>query len=173
MDELDRQIVTALSEDARRSYTQIAKDLGVATSTVHGRVSRLLQQGLIRGFLIDLDWDALGLPRAAVIFLRSRARRTLPDVAEALSANPYIVNCSAITGQFDLFAFVRAKNPAHLGEIIDDVRMQVDAETETVVILDSYVTNSNPPLLNDEADDTPDEGDGTSRRGQNGKRSAR
>ncbi len=168
MDALDRQIVTSLSADARRSYTQIAKDLGVATSTVHGRVSRLLQQGLIRGFHLDLDWDSLGLPLTAAIFIRSRSQRTLPDIAGAVTANPYVVNCSAITGEFDLFATVRARNANHLGEIIDDMRVRADADTETVLILHEFTAFTHPPL-----DGHHPDGDGPNGKPQDGKRSAR
>ena len=62
MDGLDRQILESLAADARTPYAQIAKTLGVATATVHQRVKRLRESGVIRGFRLELDWAAIGLP---------------------------------------------------------------------------------------------------------------
>ncbi len=146
MDDLDRHIIHALAEDARTPYAQIAKQLGVATATVHQRVRRLRDRGVIRGFRLELDWEAVGLPVSAVISIQSRADTSLREVAEELRAIPYVVSCAAVTGEFDLFATVRARSSEHLGQLVDEIRRTAKGSTRTVIVLTAYFLGVTPPL---------------------------
>lgn len=146
MDALDRQILEHLAVDGRRPYAQIAKDLGVATATVHQRVKRLRERGIIKGYRLELDWEAVGLPVAAVISISSQADKSLVAVAEDLRSIPYVASCVAVTGEFDMYATVRARSSAHLGELVDQIRRVAKGTTRTVVILSTYFLGITPPL---------------------------
>jgi len=61
LDELDRKILTLLSEDSRRSYREIAKHLGVSHATVSGRIRRLEEEGVIKGYTVILDPEVMNL----------------------------------------------------------------------------------------------------------------
>src|ERR1700759_4040685 len=76
VDETDRRILTALPTDARMSNNALAELAGIAPSTCHGRVRRLQELGVIRGFYADIDPAALGLTLQAMISvsLQSNAR---------------------------------------------------------------------------------------------------
>ena len=146
MDDLDRKIISALAEDARTPYAQIAQRLDVATATVHQRVRKLKDRGIIRGFRLELDWEAVGLPVAAVVSVQSRAESSLADVATALRQIPYVVSCVAVTGEFDLYATVRARSSEHLGELVDEIRLKAKGATRTVIVLTPYFVGATPPL---------------------------
>lgn len=159
MDAIDRRILTILLEDARTPYARIAKDLGMATATVHQRVKRLRQSGVISRFTVSLDWSKLGLPVVALVSISVASRRSLADVGEQLRAIPWVVGCGAVSGQFDLLVHVRAESPAHLGEIIDSIRKISKGTTQTVMVLSPYF-EATPPLGYEPPE--PD-GDGSSR----------
>src|SRR5919202_3107339 len=76
IDDVDRRILTALHADARMSNSALADLVGIAASTCHGRVRRLQELGVIRGFYADIDPAALGLHLQAMISvsLQSSAR---------------------------------------------------------------------------------------------------
>lgn len=146
MDDLDLRILAALDVDARRSYTGIAKELDVATATVHQRMKRLVERGVIKGFRIDIDWEQVGLPVSAVVSISSRSARSLREIADDLSGIPHVVTCAAVTGEFDLYATVRAETPDHLGDVIDQIRRATDGTTRTVLVLTPYFVGRTPPL---------------------------
>src|SRR6185312_15199584 len=76
IDDVDRRILNALHDDARIPNSALAELVGIAPSTCHGRVRRLQELGVIRGFYADIDPAALGLTLQAMISvsLQSNAR---------------------------------------------------------------------------------------------------
>ncbi len=148
-----------LAGDGRLPYARIAGELGVATATVHQRVKRLREQGTIRGYGVDLDWRAVGLPVAAIVSIRTSADLGLGDVAAELRTVPYVVGCAAVTGEFDLYAQVRARTPEHLGEIIDEIRRIARGATQTVLVLVQYFVGVTPPLGEAQPDGTSSRSD--------------
>ena len=94
MEELDRAIVRLLAADGRMSYTDLGKATGLSTSAVHQRVRRLEQRGVIKGYTIAVDHDALGLPLTALISIKpidpaapDDAPAKLPDDFAQLNPN--------------------------------------------------------------------------------------
>src|ERR1700719_1792336 len=76
IDDVDRRVLTALHADARLSNSALAELVGIAPSTCHGRVRRLQELGVIRGFYADIDPASIGLTLQAMISvsLQSNAR---------------------------------------------------------------------------------------------------
>ena len=76
LDELDRRLRSLLHAEARITNSALAEKLGIAPSTCHGRVRRLLKLGVIRGFYAYVDPTAVGLPLQLMISvsLQSNAR---------------------------------------------------------------------------------------------------
>ena len=146
MDALDQKIINALAQDARTPLAQIAKEIDVATATVHARVKRLREDGVIRGSRILLDWSKVELPVAAIISLGLGTAESLAGIAEQLRAIPYIVSCFAVTGEFDLQVVVRAHSSEHLGEVLEDIRHIAPGMSRTVVALTTFFEGRVPPL---------------------------
>jgi DNA-binding Lrp family transcriptional regulator len=145
MDQLDRQIIEMLATDARVPLTQVARELGVASATVHQRFNRLRERGILLDARISLNWADVGLPVVATVSL-AVGRGSLEDVAERLHAIPYIESCFSVTGEFDLLIVIRAASGTHLGEILDDVRKITPGASRTVVVLNTYFDGRIPPL---------------------------
>lgn len=146
MDDLDRKIIAALTEDGRAPYSRIAEDLGVATTTVHQRAKRLKEQGIIRGTRVIVDWEAIGLPVTAVVSVEAPNEESLSVAAEKLAAIPHIQNCYATTGEFDLILTVRAKSSEHLGELLDAIRRITPGRSRTIVVLNTHFDGRMPPV---------------------------
>lgn len=146
LDELDRLIIARLTEDGRRSYREIAAEAGVATTTVHQRVKRLRADGVITGTRARVDWEAVGLPVTALVWVEGVSGRALADVAEDLRAIPQVQSCFAVTGEFDLLLTVRAESSGHLGQLLEEIRGHAPGRSRTIVVLATYFEGRVPPL---------------------------
>lgn len=146
MDELDCRIVASLAEDGRTPYSRIAQHAGVATTTVHQRVRRLTERGIIRGTHVDIDWVAVGLPVGAVISVEAPLDRPLAEIADELRAVPLVQSCHAVTGEFDLLLTVRARSSDHLGELLEEIRRYAPGRSRTIVVLATYFEDRVPPM---------------------------
>ncbi len=146
MDDLDRQIISRLNEDGRMPYSRIAQDCAVATTTIHQRVKRLVDSGVIKGTRVRVDWETVGLPVTAQVSVEAPNTKALASVAEDLSAIPFIQNCFAVTGEFDLLMTVRARSSEHLGEILEEIRSHAPGRSRTLVVLATYFEGRVPPV---------------------------
>ena len=138
MDALDTTIIACLTRDGRMPYSRIAEEAGVATTTVHQRVKRLTDRGVIVGTRVKVDWEALGLPVTAVISVTAPDDRPLKEVADGLRSIPYVYSCYAVTGEFDLFVMVRARSSNHLGDLLEEIRRHAPGRTRAIVVLATY-----------------------------------
>ena len=149
MDELDRKIIAILADDGRTPYREIAQRTGVATTTVHQRVRRLTEQGVIAGTRIVIDWEAVGLPVTALVSVEAPGDQPLADVAESIASLAYVQNCYAVTGEFDLLMTVRARSSDHLGELLERIRTFAPGRSRTLVVLATYFEGRTPTLPSD------------------------
>ena len=76
VDELDLQIIRFLLQDGRTPFAQLAKQLNISEATVHARVSKLEDGGVIKGFTVIVDPDKLGLSLAALVLIKTDPKRT-------------------------------------------------------------------------------------------------
>jgi len=131
-DELDRQIIDALFEDARRPFTTVAKDLGVAEATIRARVARLQRLDAIR-FVTDVKPHELGL-----LFAYLGVRIQGQDVPRAIAAicripeAVYVIEC---TGNYDVLVEVVATDSDDLLRLMQHEIRRVPGVAE----VDSFV----------------------------------
>lgn len=100
LDELDRKIIRHLSQDGRRPYRQIARDLGVAEGTVRLRAGRLIDQGYIRVTAVGNALQ-LGVQVMAVTLLRVEPRH-IENVAQELTTYSNVRFVAASFGSADI-----------------------------------------------------------------------
>jgi Lrp/AsnC family leucine-responsive transcriptional regulator len=146
MDELDRKIIALLAEDGRLPYRRIGELTGVATTTVHQRVRRLTEQGVIAGTRITIDWEAIGLPVTAMVSVEAPGGLPLAEVAKSVETLPFVQDCYAVTGEFDLLLTIRARSSDHLGEVLESIRRFAPGRSRTVVVLATYFEGRTPDL---------------------------
>lgn len=98
VDELDRKIVAKLQEDARRSYREIASELGVSVGTVHNRIKKMLSHGVLKGFFPLLNPRSFGLNLMFVIQVRITGGEHAA-VFEKLKDHPSVRSIYHVTGE--------------------------------------------------------------------------
>lgn len=135
LDDLDRAILGHLNQDARKSFREIARGLGVSISTVSGRVRHMEEQGIIRGYIPLLDPAPLGLGVPVVIGLRISHGKTL-EVQKTLAKDPRVQMVYDVTGEWDSVVTASFKNTRELNDFIKKVSSMENIErTYTQVVL--------------------------------------
>jgi Lrp/AsnC family leucine-responsive transcriptional regulator len=136
LDEANRQLLACLQTDARLSLAELGRRVGLSAPAVAERLTRLEQQGVIRGYRAELDPEALGFPLSAVIRVRP-APRQLPKVAELARKLSEVVECHRITGEDCFLIKAHVRSVTHLEEVID--QLALFGQTTTSIIQSSPV----------------------------------
>lgn len=143
LDELAVRLLTALAEDPRLRVSELARRLGVSAPTVRERISRLEEAGVIRGYRLDIDPAAVGLPVAAWVRLRPGPGQ-LPKIAELARRTPQVVECHRISGEDCFLMRVQVPGIADLEDILD--RFLLHGQTTSSFIVSSPVPARAVPL---------------------------
>jgi len=98
LDETNRRLLEALTDDPRASAAELARHVGMSAPAVRERVARLEQAGVIRGYRLDVDPAAIGLPVAAWVRIRPGPGQ-LPRIAELAARVPQVSECHRISGE--------------------------------------------------------------------------
>lgn len=140
LDDVDRRIVTALHADARIPNSALAEVVGIAPSTCHGRVRRLQELGVIRGFHADIDPAAIGLSLQAMISvqLQASARARIRDFIGTIRQLPQVMDVYFLAGADDFILHVAARNTDDLRSfVVENLNADADvAGTQTSLIFE-------------------------------------
>lgn len=109
MDSIDRKILTLLAEDASASATQIGKEVGLSIPATNKRIARLRQTGIIRHFTVIADRQALGKPIMAYVLIVVGSVEN-EKLLSCIHSDPDILECSAVTGEYDYLIKICAKD---------------------------------------------------------------
>ncbi len=141
LDDLDKKILEKLLSDSRTSYQEIARDLIVSGGTIHVRINKMKEAGVIKGSKLVLDVGKLGLEFQAFVGINLVNARDYKTVLEKLKDFPEIVEVHYTTGGFSLFAKTLTKNSKefHLFLIEKLQSIQEIQSTETIISLDNPV----------------------------------
>jgi DNA-binding Lrp family transcriptional regulator len=120
LDEKDRRILEALRENAKETTKAIAEKTGIPRTTVHDRITKMEDRGVIEQYTVLPDYEALGEPTTAFVFLSydSRDGVAQEDVAEALSEMEGVYEVHMISGDWDLLAKVRGESVEAIGDLV-------------------------------------------------------
>jgi DNA-binding Lrp family transcriptional regulator len=120
LDDTDRAIMRALSDDARLSNKELAARVGVAQSTCLARVRSLRDSGVIRGYHADIDPAALGRPIQAMIAVRlqSHARGHITEFVAKVAALPEVLNVFFLGGTDDFLVHIAATGTENLRDFV-------------------------------------------------------
>ncbi len=143
LDAIDARILSALVDDARISIAELARTIGLSSPSVSERVKRLEEAGVIEGYTVKINPQALGLPLAAWLRIRPIPGK-LDKVAEVLRGLPEIVECDRITGEDCFIARAHVQSVEALEKLIDQVMPY--AMTNTSIIQSSPVERRLPPI---------------------------
>ena len=118
LDAVNVRLLNELRRDPRLTMTALGRRVGMSSPAVTERVRRLEEAGVIRGYRLDIDPAALGLPLAAYVRVRPNPGR-LPEVAELARRIPEVVECHRITGEDCYLIKAHIRSMGHLEEILD------------------------------------------------------
>ena len=136
MDEIDRQIVAALREDARRSFQSIGLRVSLSAPAVKRRVDRLEADGVIRGYAARVDPGRFGWATHAHVELYCEGRMAAHEVREAVERHPEVEAAYTVAGEASAILHVRARDTAHLEETLERIRDHPGiTRTQTQIVL--------------------------------------
>ena len=121
LDELDYKILESLRRNSRTPFMKIEKDLGVSDATVHIRVNRMLDEGVIEGFTLDVNEEALGRRVRGFMFVNVQPG-SLKEVANQLVENKRVRMVYEIYGPNDLVVKVEAKDLDEMRDLMLKIR---------------------------------------------------
>ena len=134
LDALDWGILRELQADARLSYNELARRVGLSPPTVAERVRRLEETGVITAYRAEVDPAKVGLPVMALVRLRCRPGRCLLRTSSAADY-PEVLEVLKVSGEHCTVLKVVAASHAHMEAVID--RLNEHGEIQTSVVWSS------------------------------------
>lgn len=120
LDEVDYQILRELQKDSRKQYRDIAKMVGKSLGTISNRVQKMIKEGIIKNWTINIDPEKVGIDLTTIINLKIDVK-FLDNVNRQLAMIPELVAIYNITGDNDIMAIGRFYNRRHLDRTIHKI----------------------------------------------------
>jgi DNA-binding Lrp family transcriptional regulator len=134
-EDIDLDILGILSENSRENFNQIAKILKKSPVTIKKHIEELEQQGVIKGYGIDIDFEKLGYNIIATIEI-TVSKGKMIEVETDIAENPNVFGVYDITGDYDALVFARFKTRTELSAMIKKLHSSPYVErTNTHIIL--------------------------------------
>jgi Lrp/AsnC family transcriptional regulator for asnA, asnC and gidA len=138
LDKLDLQIIHAMMEDASISYADLGKKLFVSGGTIHVRIKKLQEMGIVKGTRLNVDLKQLGYDITAFVGIYLEKSSLYDQVAEDLKKIPELIRLNYTTGNYSMFLEVVAKDINQLRYVLHDQLQKIKGidRTETFISLD-------------------------------------
>ena len=136
IDEMDKKILNELNKNARLSFRDLAKILGISVATISHRVKKMEHLGIIKGYIPLLDQKKVGYDFTAIIEISIEKGR-LSDVEKKLAEFENTVGVYDITGVYDALVIARFKDRDHLNDFIKKIqKLEYVQKTYTSIVLE-------------------------------------
>ncbi|ATO35400.1 Regulatory protein AsnC [Dickeya dianthicola] len=147
MDELDRGILNALMENARTPYAELAKQFSVSPGTIHVRVEKMKQAGIIMGTRLDVNPKQLGYDVCCFIGIILKSAKDYPSALEKLSNLEEVVEAYYTTGHYSIFIKVMCRSIDALQHVLINKIQTIDEiqSTETLISLQNPIMRTIVP----------------------------
>jgi len=135
VDDLEMKIVRVLNENSRKSFREIAKEIGSSAPAVINKIKRLEEQGAIKGYIPILDPEYFGYNLVAVVAIRI-SHGKLIETQEKIAEDPRVFAIYDVTGEWDSIVIARFKSREDLNNFVKSVLSQkyVDRTITNVVL---------------------------------------
>ena len=145
LDNLDKQILRMIAEDARVPFLEVARACDVSGAAIHQRIQKLTSMGVLKGSQFIINPEKIGYETCAYIGLNLRNPEKFDDVMAELQKIPEVTECHYTTGNFDMFIKIYAKNNHHLLNIIHDKLQPLGlASSETLISVNTVFDRPRP-----------------------------
>ena len=138
IDNIDLKILALLSEDAKIPYTEIAKKVYVSGGTVHVRMRKMEEMGIVRGTTLNMDYSKLGYDITAFLGIYLERGSLYNEVVDQLKEVPEVVKIHYTTGNYSIFIKIHCRDTKHLREVLHDKIQKIEGivRTETLISLE-------------------------------------
>ncbi len=138
MDKLDLQIIQAMMQDAEISYADLGKQFFVSGGTIHVRIKKLEELGIVQGKRLAVDLKLLGYDIIAFIGIYLEKSSLYDTVALALKNIPQVVRVNYTTGNYSMFVEIVCKDIQQLRFVLHDELQKIKGieRTETLISLE-------------------------------------
>ena len=147
IDNLDRGILEALMANARTAYAELAKQFGVSPGTIHVRVEKMKQAGIITGARIDVSPKQLGYDVCCFIGIILKSAKDSPSALAKLNALDEVTEAYYTTGHYSIFIKVMCRSIDALQQVLINKIQTIDEiqSTETLISLQNPIMRTIRP----------------------------
>ena len=135
--EINLKIINILKKDSSTPFVDVAKRIGVSDATVHQRVRRMIEAGIINKFTISVDNDLLGYDHMAFMGINISPGSADQIISDLLKIEEVFSEMHEMHGKFDLLLKIRAKNLIQMREIVENKICKIPhiLESELMTVL--------------------------------------
>ena len=144
IDKLDLQIIQAMMQDAEVSYADLGKQFFVSGGTIHVRIKKLEELGIVQGKRLAVDLKVLGYDIIAFIGIYLEKSSLYDTVALALKNIPQVVRVNYTTGNYSMFVEIVCKDIQQLRFVLHDELQKIKGieRTETLISLEESFSSN-------------------------------
>ena len=146
IDNLDKKILSILSENARIPFKDVAEECGVSRAAIHQRVQHLTEDGVITGSAFMINPKVLGYTTCTYVGITLEKGSMYKQVVERLIHSPEIVECHFTTGPYTMLAKLYARDNEQLMDLLNNQLQEIPgvAATETLISLEQSIKRTIP-----------------------------
>lgn len=144
IDKTDLKILEILIQDAKKPFTEVAKKVHVSQGTVHVRMNKLQEAGVVEKTTLKLNYAKIGFDITAFIGIYLEKSALYDQVLSKLKDIPEVTNIHYTTGNYSMFVKIHCRDTNHLKLVLHDKMQQVEGieRTETMISLEESLDRS-------------------------------
>ncbi|MBS1758933.1 MAG: Lrp/AsnC ligand binding domain-containing protein [Bacteroidetes bacterium] len=144
IDKLDLQIIQQMLNNANLSYAELGKKFFVSAGTIHVRIKKLQDAGIVKGTKFNVDFKKLGYDVIAFIGIYLKESSMYDVAAKELQKIPQMVRLNYTTGNYSMFAEIVCRDITELRHVLHDELQKVKGieRTETLISLEENFNRS-------------------------------
>ncbi|WP_335965726.1 Lrp/AsnC ligand binding domain-containing protein [Galbibacter sp. PAP.153] len=141
IDGIDKEILRALMEDARKPILEIARKIGISGAAIHQRLRKLESSGLISGSKFVINPRVLGYHTMAFIGIYLDKAMRNPEAVKQLREIPEVLECHYTTGNWSILIKILCKDNEHLMNVLNHKIQSIEgvSRTETFISLNQQI----------------------------------
>ena len=144
IDNTDLRILDVLIKDAKKPFTEVARQVFVSQGTVHVRMNKMLESGIVERTTLKINYAKLGYDVTAFIGIYLEKSSLYDQVLQKLKEIPEITSIHYTTGNYSMFVQIHCRDTNHLKEVLHDKMQRVQGidRTETIISLEESLNRN-------------------------------
>ena len=143
LDEKDLKILNMLKKNAELTTSQISKKINIPITTIHNRIKKLKQEGIIKNYTINIDFEKIGKPLTAYILITINQsilgkKISQHDIGKRLKSFDEVESADIVAGGTDMIIKIRSESMPELNEFITKKLRNIEGidKTQTLMVLE-------------------------------------